>query len=128
MKRTFYIFFNEADYLPPYMRILDHRFQHCFSYEHQLLGGFDSFVKVENLFNTVESQIFFGTKEDLLNLLPGIRCIEITLDVDPKKKTWDFMPINCVSLIKKQLGISKLFIITPKQLYTHLLAIGGKEI
>lgn len=128
MKKTAYVFFKEADHKFWYLRLLDRKLTHCFTYEHQLLGGYDCFLKVENLYNCFDTQILFGTKKDLLSHHIGVRCIQITLDVDPLKTTHDFMPINCVSLTKKQIGINKPFIITPKQLLNHLLSIGGQEI
>ena len=128
MKKTVYVFLKESDHKTWYLKLLKRGLSHCFSYEHQLLGGYDCFLKIENLFNCLDTQILFGTKEDLLNKFIGVRCVRITLDVDPLKKTFDFMPINCVSIIKKQLGISAPLVITPNQLLNHLITIGGMEI
>lgn len=128
MRKTVYVFFKEAVHKTWYLKLLDRNLTHCFSYEHQLLGGYDCFLKIENLYHCFDTQIFFGTREDLLSRHIGIKCIQITLDVDPLKKTHDFIPINCVSLVKKQLGINKPFIITPKQLLNHLITLGGMEI
>lgn len=126
MIKTVYIFFGDADYKAWYLTDLTKGFSHCFSYEHQLLGGYDCFVKIENLYHCFDTDVFFGLKEDLLRKFSQNTVVKITLDVDPMKRTFDFMPINCVSLIKKQLGLSKPFIITPKQLYTHLITIGER--
>ena len=128
MIKTVYVFFGEADHKSWYLRLLPPKLTHCFSYEHQLLGGFDCFIRIENLYNTVETDIYFSTLKILLDRFPHHKIIQITLEVNPLNKTFDFMPINCVSLIKKQLGINKPFIITPKQLLNHLITLGGKEI
>ena len=128
MRKTVYIFFKDADMKTWYLNTLTKGFSHCFSYEHQLLGGYDCFLKIENLYNCLDTQIMFGSKEDLLLRFDHVRTVEITLDIDPLRRTFDLLPINCVSVIKKQLGLNKPFIITPKQLYDHLIRIGGKEL
>ncbi len=128
MIKTIYVFFCEATHRSWWTRFMHKDFTHCFSYEHQLLGGYDCFLRVENLYNCLDTQIFFGLKPDLLNLFPHYKIVEIKLEVNPLNKTYEFLPINCVSMVKKQLGLNKPFIITPKQLYDHLITIGGKEI
>lgn len=128
MIKTVYIFFGEADHKVWYLKKLAKGFTHCFSYEHQLLGGYDCFLRIENLYYTLGTDICFSTKKHLLDRFPHFKIIQITLEVNPLKKTFDFMPINCVSLVKKQLGLNKPFIITPYQLYNHLIKIGGKRI
>lgn len=128
MKKKVYIFFRESDHRPWYFRFLDRKFTHCFTYEHQLLGGYDSFIKMENLYNTIDSQIYFGSGDQLLELFEDCKCLLITVDVDPLKPMCRIQPITCVTLIKKQLGIDKPFIITPKQLYNHLITKGGTEV
>ena len=127
MIKTVYVFFEEASIRLFFMKYLANGFSHCFTYEHQLLDKYDVFVKIESLFYCFDTDIFFGSVDELLLDLPKKR-IKITLNVDPEKRTLDFMPTTCVSVVKKQLGINKPFIITPKQLYSHLIKIGGKEI
>lgn len=128
MKKAVYVVFGEADYRPWYLRGLEQGFSHCYTYEHQLLGGYDCFVKVECLLNTLNSEIFFGTSSQLLEMYKATNIIQITVEVNPTAKTLDLLPVNCVSMVKKQLGVNKPFILTPKQLYAHLVRRGGKEV
>lgn len=128
MKKTVYVIFTDSSIDRWPVSDLTRGFSHCYAYEQQLLGGFDCFIRIENLLNIIETQIFFGSKKDLLMQFPTLTVVEIKLEVNPNKRIFDFFPINCVSLIKKQLGLNKPFVITPKQLFNHLIRIGGKEL
>ena len=128
MRKTVYVFFGEAIHKKWWTRLLNKNFTHCFSYEHHLLGGYDCFLKIENLYHCFDTKIFFGKKQNLLKLFPQHKIVTITVEVNPVNKTYEFLPLNCVNLIKKQLGLNKPFIIKPEQLYNHLLTIGGKEL
>ena len=129
MVKDMYVFFETADHHPWYYRLLDQKIAHVLSYEKQDLGGYPVFIKAENLFKHVECGVLFGTEEDLLSRYKHcIKKIHIVKDVDPEGDFCNVILLNCVALVKKQLGINQPFVLTPKQLYRHLLRIGGKEI
>jgi len=51
--------------------------------------------------------------------------IKISLPFKYEKGYNVFLLLNCVTLIKVILNVKDFFILTPKQLYNHLLKIGG---
>ena len=123
MKKRFYVFFCEAD-LPWYLKSLKKNFKHCFVLEHQTIGGYDLFLKIEQLTNIVEVTPFMRTLQEILDVVPTTtkyELIKINIDVDRNKPYTPFSLMSCVSLTKKLLGISKPLIITPHQLYKYLL-------
>jgi hypothetical protein len=127
MRKLMYVYFGEADIRSWYMAPMAQGFTHCFVYEHHTLGGYDCFIKIENLHNHVESCVIFGGANHIPRA-ESYRVVRVALEIDPIKKYHDYMPINCVSLVKKQLGISQPWIILPKQLFNHLITLGGEEI
>lgn len=128
MKKEFYVIFEEADHWFPLYAGLDPDYSHVYTYEHQLLDGYDIFLKNENTFNAVDNMVFFGNSTLFEEAIAGKRYVKITVDVAYKKHYFDLMLLNCVTLSKKQLGINKPWILTPKQLYRQLIRMGGKEI
>jgi len=111
--------FGPADTLTWWARLLHPEFQHCWVAKDN--GVF--FEKLECLVNVIHTEILLYDTP----LLEGQRYIGIHLDPDPTKHFGIFHHLNCVSLVKKFLGICDYKIQTPKQLYNYLLTIGGLE-
>jgi len=131
MKRTFYCLFTEAVQLPWYFSKLDTQLSHCFTVEHQVIGEYDCFMALEHLTNFIDTRTYLIPIDDIIEryrMDKDYRIIKISLDVDPLKRMNPFMHLNCASLVKKSLGINRPTVFTPKQLYKHLLSIGGEEI
>lgn len=126
MIRTFYVFFRPSGPVPFWLRWMDKKISHCYTVEKQSIGGYDIFLKTEHLLNIIESQAALGAFESIRE--PGHRVIMIDVDVDPKKNMWHLLPLDCVSITKKLMGINRPLVFTPKKLFRYLLSIGGKEV
>ena len=130
MYKTFYVFFTSAVQLPWYLKGIEKSMSHCFTIEHQELGGYDCFMALEHLTNYIDTGVYLVPIEDVIDRLrmtKPYKIIKINIEVNPFK-SMNIMPLDCASLVKKSLGINRPLVFTPKQLYKHLLSIGGKEI
>ena len=109
--------------MPWYLKKLKKDMSHCFLLEHQLLGGYDHIIQIENLTNIVEVTTYLAPLQDVLSLIDTTRhykLISVDMDVDPLKHHNPLGLLYCVSLVKKLLGINKPWIFTPYQLYKYL--------
>lgn len=115
--------------MPWYLKGLRKDTNHCFVIEHQLLGGYDHLIRIESLTNLVVITTYFATLKEVIELI-GYReykMIEIDVNVDPLIPHNPLSFMNCVGLTKKLLGINRIGIITPFQLYKYLLTKGKKH-
>ena len=120
MHKRFYVFFCRG-VMPWYLKLLDSDISHCFTLEHQLLGGYDHLIRVENLTNVVEVTTYFAPLKEVMMLFPhDMKMLTIDVEVDPLIPHNPLGIIECVSLTKKLLGINQPFILTPLQLYKFL--------
>ena len=120
MRKRFYVCFCKG-IMPWYLNLLDPDISHVFTIEHQLLGGYDHLIRIENLTNTVEVITYFASLEEVKKLLPhDIKILTIDTEVDPLVPHNPLGMLNCVSLTKKLLGINRPCIFTPRQLYNYL--------
>ena len=92
--------------------------------EEREVYGMKYLLRTEALLNVLETDVSFVTIDQVDPLLrimhTDIKCIKIKCDPDPTKKFSIFHHLNCVSVVKKVLGINRPLTVTPKQLYRYL--------
>ena len=122
----FYIIFQPADSPRWWMRFLDKTMQHCWiAKEIPLETGDKIYLSLENLYGYASMDLVFVSIGDIADLIHGAVIVEYEVEIDPDKRDWIPEPVTCVTLLKKVLGIHKVFLQTPRQLYKYLLAKGG---
>jgi len=131
MKKRFHVIFQKAHDIKWWMRGLDREISHVWLLEESNLGGFTCLLRTENLHNLLETSAHLFEFSDYKKLMDAqcvsYKSVTIDLDVDYLKPFNLFNILSCVSVTRKIMGINKPLIITPKQLYKHLLKIGAKE-
>lgn len=126
--RTFYVIFEYTPYALSWDKFIFTKWKHCF-----ILQDFDttavsinclaSFISVHNYEHKASILIDeYILRPDVLDI------VKISLPLEATKKYTVRGMLNCVTLVKALLDIRKLFIFTPKQLYSHLLSLGGKSL
>jgi len=120
--RTFYVCFKK-DVNPAvwWQRIIP---GHCWVMEEREVYGMKYLIRTESLINLLETDVSFVTMEQVLPYLMEIhtdfKYIKIECEPNPLKSFSIFHHLNCVSTVKKVLGINKPFTITPNQLFEYL--------
>jgi hypothetical protein len=131
MKR-FHVIFQKADDIKWWMKGLEREMSHVWVMEETLMGGYACLIRVENLHNMIDTSAHMYEFKDFKELMDlqdiPYKGLTINLDVDPLIPFSPFNILSCVSVTRKMMGINKPLIVTPKQLYRHLLNIGAKEI
>ena len=124
MCEKFYIGFQSSDNPRWWMAFLSEGYHHCWIAKALPVQGDEFLLMSEDMYGYAATDLVYDSIDDVQRVL-GATIIEIELDVDPLTP-YVLEPISCVTWVKKQLGIAKRTIQTPKQLYKYLLSIGGK--
>jgi len=98
----------------------------------QYLYNVPLYIILESITKIVINDISELPIDKLINMIKSqhssIMILEGKFNGEQPKNFFQLIHLNCVSIIKKSLGINKPFIITPKQLCKYLIGIGYKEI
>jgi len=102
-----------------WLRFLKRGFRHCAVLVESDIG----WVLCDPLSHkTVIKQIFIEDSQEIVDRLAaaGLHAIETVLQ-NPPRRVAPFMPTTCVEGVKRVLGIHTCWIVTPWQLYRHLM-------
>lgn len=123
--RTFYVYFKDDSSELWWQRFIK---GHCWVMEEREVYGMKYLIRTESLVNIIETDVSFVTIDQVDPLIRelhnNVRCIKIKCNPDPLKHFSLFHHLNCVSTVKKVLGINKPLIVTPNQFYKYLLTKG----
>jgi len=110
------IFTDDTDL--PYLKILKRGFRHCFV----LLNDGKNWIAFDPLASHFELTVPKVPPDfDLPRWLQGQGCITAPARIKPQKTPALPGLISCVETVKRVLGIRKLWLFTPWQLYRHLV-------
>lgn len=127
-----WVFFCPAMGVPWWSRLCDRQFTHCFIITEQESYGVKLYIRLEGLTRILLNDVSFVPIESTIAYLRGkfdsIRILMGEFDGEQPDGFNQLVHLNCVSIVKKRLGINKPLVITPKQLYRHLKAAGYKEV
>lgn len=116
-KTVWVVFSDETDIR--LLKILKHGFRHCF----MIMRDGDVWVLVDPRANKTDIEILrypahFNVPRFFQN--NGKTVTKVTVN-EPPRAIAPLMPFSCVETIKRCLGIHRRFIVTPYQLYRHLI-------
>lgn len=111
-----------------WQRCLDPRFTHVFMLSDVIEQKFGhGLLQTEFLYSHINTRhLPVASIENYLEALKKAGVLIVKVEPSTRRKTigklWpSVLPYNCVSLVKHYLGIKKRFLITPQQLYRHLI-------
>ena len=123
--RSFYVYFKKNSNEVWWQKFIK---GHCWVMEERELYGMKFLLRTESLLNLLETDVSFVTIKQVDPLLrimhQDIKCIKIKCNPSPLKSFSPFHHLNCVSTVKKVLGINKPLVVTPNQLYKYLKTKG----
>ena len=100
------------------LKFLHLGFKHCFV----ILENCGNFFIVDPLAFKIEVSSFYLGKDNLFPYLQKMGMTVVKTNIKGDFKTnWHFSIFTCVEVVKRILGISKISIITPYQLYKYLV-------
>lgn len=127
-----WVFFCPAIGVPLWSRFCDPKFTHCFMIKEQETYGVNLYIRLEGLTRSIVYDVSLLPIEDTIEYLRGkldhLKILQGEYDGGQPDSFNQLCHLNCVSIVKKALGIDKPLILTPKQLYRHLKAKGYKEV
>lgn len=116
-QKAWVVFTNQTDL--PWLRVLRPGFRHCFV----ILHDGRRWLSVDPLAGRMEIQSLDVAGEfDLPRWLEEQGHIAIRAKIHEHRKLMPLMPLTCVEVVKRVLGIKARSVITPWQLYRHIRA------
>lgn len=116
-QKAWVVFTDQADL--PWLKVLRKGFRHCFV----ILHDGENWLSVDPLAHRIEAQIQHVQKDfDLPAWLEERGHIVIRAKIHEGQKIMPVMPVTCVEVVKRVLGVRRRFIFTPWQLYRHIRA------
>ena len=123
--KTFYVYFQEDQGDLWWQKLIK---GHCWIMEECEAYGMKYLIRTESLVNIFQTDVSFVTIDQVdpyfRQIHKNVRCIKIQRNPDPLQHFSLFHHLNCVSTVKKVLGLNKPFMVTPKQLYRYLVTQG----
>ena len=126
MYNLFFVIFQPVNTnLPFWLKWLNKDIGHCLLLIPYTIGNKVYFIRSEICLYEIVTKII---PADALagGLGKNEKSIKIWIK-SGKQVKYSISLLDCVSFVKKQLGIYKPFVFTPRQLYKYLLKIGGEE-
>lgn len=116
-QKAWVVFTNQTDL--PWLKILRKGFRHCFV----ILHDGEKWLSVDPLAHRLEIQVQSVPADfDLPRWLEERGHIAIRAKLHEPQKILPLMPLTCVEVVKRVLGVRSRLVITPWQLYRHLRA------
>lgn len=135
--RTYYVVFQKSKYHRPWNCFTWNGWQHTWVFFAKYQGppGLltpQHTIKVEPLATFLDVDYWADSPENVakefINEQKIKDIVKIMLPL-PKTVSYNIRGlINCVTLVKSVMGLSKWFVMTPQQLHRYLLRIGGKSL
>jgi len=135
--RTYYIVFQDSSFHRPWQIFTWNGYKHAWVFYSKYMGppGLltrQTTLKVESLSTFLDVDYWPCDPEDIAKeFIKQDYIKDIVKIVLPIQQNVSYNVrglINCVTIIKAVLGISKWFVMTPQQLHRYLLRIGGRSL
>lgn len=128
MQRTYYVAFQKSSHQRPWHIFTRGGYEHIFLLYPQDSGT----IKINPLSMQLLSEYIPCPPEQLMpQITESPKIMDVVKIVLPLSSNLSYNIrglINCVTIVKFVLGITKWFILTPRQLHRHLLKIGGRSV
>ena len=101
------------------LKLLKRGFRHCFLYQ---VNNHREIIKIDSLSNLAEINIIKDMNPvSLINHMrkQGNICILLPHTHPAPKRMAPFLPMTCVEMVKRVIGLHSWFILTPWQLYKY---------
>lgn len=115
MNEAWVVYSGKADLF--YLRVLKKGFRHCSI----LLNDGKQWIEIDPLSNYTDVTVHAVPLEfDLPDYLRGQGHVVQNTEIHRPETKGPTMPMTCVEVVKKHLGIHARWVLTPNQLYKHL--------
>lgn len=111
----------------PWLRLLTPGFRHCFV----VVRMHGAWVSIDALTTGLEIDILpAGPEFDLAGFYAGQghRVLVGHRSVQPMTARYGLRPLTCVEIVKRALTLRAPLVVTPRQLWDHLLARGARAV
>lgn len=116
-QKAWVVFTNQTDL--PWLKLLRYGFRHCFV----ILHDGEKWLSIDPLAHRMQIQVHHVPSDfDLPRWLEERGHIAIRAKIHDEPKMSPIMPLTCVEVVKRVLGVRNRFVLTPWQLYRYLRA------
>lgn len=127
-----FVFFNNCHGAPLWSRFCKEGFKHCFLIKEQVVHGIPILIRLETITKLILNDVELLDIDTVIRLYKAATPEATVLAGETTGEQPDrfnqLIHLNCVSTVRKALGIDDWKVVSPHQLYKKLLTLGFKEI